>query len=159
MAKYAISNAQKTSERRYIPCYHISCCINRSYSPEDRQEPYTTEMYVLQENNTDADKNHNQKRPVTTAEDAANNGEVINLHSNQSNTNRTLRTTRITFIVCLIFLNSWIPVWISFAIQAFATPALQRSTTVAVFILFANMSFLINTFTNPIVYVLMDLTF
>ena len=159
LAKYAISNVHKTSERRYIPCYHISFFINRSHSPDDRQEPNTTEIHVLQESSTDTDKDHKQKRSVKTAENAANNGEVINLRSNQSKSKRTMRATRITFIVFLIFLISWFPVWISFAIQAFATPAFRRSTNVAVFMLFGNMSFLINTFSNPIVYVLMDLTF
>ena len=83
----------------------------------------------------------------------------IKTHHKDSRVNKSLRTTRMTFIICLIFLISWIPPWISFAVNNVAAIETKTGTSFLIFQLFGNKSFLINTFTNPVVYIMMDHTF
>ena len=65
---------------------------------------------------------------------------------------RSLKTTRIDFLICLIFVLSWIPPWASFITFLFTSPSTKKSPTYLVVSLFFRMTFLINTFSNPILY-------
>ena len=65
---------------------------------------------------------------------------------------RSLKTTRIVFLICLIFILSWIPPWVSFINFVFMSPSTKRSATYLVVNMFFRMTYLINTFSNPILY-------
>lgn len=72
---------------------------------------------------------------------------------------RSLRTTRLTFVVCLIFVISWIPPWAWFATSYFVTPQTIPYSTYLTLRLFCPMTFLINTFSNPFLYIALNESF
>lgn len=85
-------------------------------------------------------KNTTQK-PLSTAPkvQANNNSRLV-----------SLRTTRISFLVCSVFIVTWIPPWLSFI---FATiPSMMANIEVIKFMIFGRMTYLINGMTNPIIY-------
>ena len=61
------------------------------------------------------------------------------------------RTTRIAFIVCALFVISWLPPWVCFFIAL--KLSLRLTPTVASFMLFGKMTYLLNTVANPVVYI------
>ena len=65
---------------------------------------------------------------------------------------RSLKTTRIVFLICLIFILSWIPPWVSFINFVFMSPSTKTGPTYLVVNMFFRMTYLINTFSNPILY-------
>ena len=72
---------------------------------------------------------------------------------------RSLKTTRIVFLICLIFVLSWIPPWASFINFLFMPPITKQSPTYLLVNMFCKMTFLINTFSNPILYTALNSTF
>lgn len=62
----------------------------------------------------------------------------------------SLRTTKIAFLVCTIFVVSWIPPWVSFIIAT--SPKLLTKIRVIEFLMFGKMTHLLNTVANPILY-------
>ena len=159
LEKYTVPNTDKspTDSQRRINCFHVMCCIHRS-DTSNAPHVNTTEIYVLPESSTSSEKVHDRNKLAKPA-NPGNQGRGIKIQDKQSRNNKSLRTTRITLIVCLIFLISWIPLWVGFAINKFAAAETKRTTPYRVYKLFADMSFLVNTFTNPFIYVLMDRTF
>ena len=161
LEKYAFTTTHNTygdSEKRRICCLHVLCCIHRGTTSRVPQEK-TTEIVVLPESSTGNDNVHGRNKPSKPTKPPANHEKGIKIHDKHSRINKSLRTTRISFFICLIFLISWIPPWISFAINSLAATDMKIGAPFHIFQLFANMSFLINTFMNPIIYVLMDMTF
>ena len=67
------------------------------------------------------------------------------------------KTTRITFAVCLIFILSWLPPWIAFLL--YSVPEIKFTQTVIVYGLFGRMTYLLNTFMNPILYLCLNRKF
>ncbi|MEW8545655.1 MAG: 7 transmembrane receptor [Candidatus Thiodiazotropha sp.] len=72
---------------------------------------------------------------------------------------RNLRITRITFLICLIFAITWLPPWISFIMYIFITPGVAQHPTFRAVNLFLPNTYLINTFTNPILYTVLNRRF
>ena len=72
---------------------------------------------------------------------------------------RSLRTTRLTFLVCLVFLLSWLPPWSWFVASNFVTPFNTNFVTYMTLRLFLPMTFLVNTFTNPLLYIALNESF
>lgn len=62
----------------------------------------------------------------------------------------SLRTTKIAFLVCTLFILTWIPPWASFILSAI--PEMNLNKTAVTFALFGRMTYLINNMTNPILY-------
>ena len=146
LGKYTVPTTDDSE--RPINYFHVMCCIHRS---ETSTAPYvnTTEIYVLPERSTSSEKVHDRNKLAKPAK-PGNQEKGIKIQNKKSRTNKSLRTTRITFIVCLIFLISWIPLWVGFAIDQFAAAETKRAIPYRVYKLFADMSFLLNTFTNPL---------
>ena len=72
---------------------------------------------------------------------------------------RSLMTTRIVFLICLIFVLSWIPPWASFINFMFMPPITKQSPTYLAVNMFCKMTYLITTFSNPILYMALNRTF
>ena len=72
---------------------------------------------------------------------------------------RSLRTTRLTFVVCVVFVLSWLPPWGWFATGSFVTPTSIGYQTFMALNLFCPMTFLINTFANPLLYISLNASF
>ena len=70
---------------------------------------------------------------------------------------RVDRTTKIMFAVTLVFILSWVPPWTSYFYKQLA----KNQETIAgnVFAMFARKTYMINTFMNPIFYILMSSVF
>ncbi|KAH3812500.1 hypothetical protein DPMN_140935 [Dreissena polymorpha] len=64
--------------------------------------------------------------------------------------NASIRTTRIAFLVCAVFVISWLPPWISFFLAT--KPSFPANPTVVRFMLFGKMTYLLNTVVNPFIY-------
>ena len=62
----------------------------------------------------------------------------------------SLRTTKIAFLVCSIFVLTWIPPWVAFLIAT--SPKLLTQKVIIEFMMFGRMTHLLNTVTNPILY-------
>ena len=71
----------------------------------------------------------------------------------------SLKTTRIVFLICLIFVLSWIPPWASFITFVFMSPTTKMSATYLMVNMFFRMTYLINTFSNPILYTALNKKF
>lgn len=69
---------------------------------------------------------------------------------------RVDRTTKIMFAVTMVFLLSWIPTW---SVYFYIETSSQMSVTGEVFKLFASKAFAINTFMNPIFYIILSSVF
>ena len=67
------------------------------------------------------------------------------------------QTTKISFLVCTIFIVTWIPPWASFFL--FAVPGMKNNDTAIKIIMFGRMTHLINTVTNPVLYVWLNRKF
>ena len=70
-----------------------------------------------------------------------------------------VRITRITFLICLIFAITWLPPWIRFVMYIFITPKVAQHPTFRTVNLFLRNTYLINTFTNPILYTVLNRRF
>ena len=113
------------NSKRPINCFHVMCCIHRS-DTSNAPHVNTTEIYVLPESSTSSEKVHDRNKLAKLAK-SGNQEKGIKIQDKKSRTNKSLRTTRITFIVCLIFLISWIPLWVGFAINQFAAAETKRT--------------------------------
>ena len=67
------------------------------------------------------------------------------------------RTTKIMFAVTLVFILSWIPTWSVYIYKTLS--GYQDTITQNVFLLFGEKMFMVNTFMNPIFYILMSSMF
>ena len=72
---------------------------------------------------------------------------------------RSLKTTRIVFCICLIFVLSWIPPWASFISFIVMSPTSRTNPTYLEDNMFCRMTYLINTFSNPMLYTALNTTF
>ena len=70
-----------------------------------------------------------------------------------------LRTTRIVFLICLIFVLSWLPPWISFINFVLLPRETKLTPTYLTMIMFCRMAYLVNSFTNPILYTVLNRKF
>ncbi|KAL4219966.1 Protein tyrosine phosphatase type IVA 1 [Mactra antiquata] len=64
--------------------------------------------------------------------------------------NSSTRTTKIAFCVCVVFILSWIPPWVSFFLATI--PSMRTNIQVIQFMMFGRMTYLINGVANPILY-------
>lgn len=62
----------------------------------------------------------------------------------------SLRTTKIAFIVCTLYIVTWIPPWTCFILSAI--PGMKQNIIALKYMLFGRMTYLINNTTNPILY-------
>lgn len=69
----------------------------------------------------------------------------------------SLRTTKLSFIVCSIFILTWIPPWLCFVLASI--PDIKNNTNVVKFMLFGRMTYLLNGFLNPVIYTLLNKRF
>ena len=72
---------------------------------------------------------------------------------------KCLRTTTIVFLICLIFVLSWLPPWISFINFVLLPPETKLTPTYLTMIMFCRMAYLVNSFTNPILYTVLNRKF
>ncbi|XP_060565322.1 trace amine-associated receptor 3-like [Ruditapes philippinarum] len=80
--------------------------------------------------------------------------------SNNTSTQRrtsSQRTTQISFLVCTVFILSWIPPWLCFILASI--PGTLTDINVVKFMLFGRMTYLVNGFSNPIIYTLLNKKF
>lgn len=70
---------------------------------------------------------------------------------------RTNKTTKIMFAVTLVFLFSWIPTWIIYVYNNLTGS--QKTKLGKTIILFGENLFMVNTFMNPIFYIVMSSVF
>ncbi|XP_060579453.1 alpha-2Db adrenergic receptor-like [Ruditapes philippinarum] len=94
-----------------------------------------------------ADKTYNKNQHISAKTD-----KQSQLHNSAS-----LRTTKISFLVCSVFILSWIPPWLSFVLASF--PSMTSNLNVVKFMMFGRMTYLINGFSNPIIYTLLNKKF
>ncbi|KAH3812503.1 hypothetical protein DPMN_140938 [Dreissena polymorpha] len=88
--------------------------------------------------------------PITNPGEATNSS-TKRVHSRpQGIKNASIRTTRIAFLVCAVFIISWLPPWICFFLAT--NPTFLAKPTVVRFMLFGKMTYLFNTVANPFVY-------
>ena len=83
----------------------------------------------------------------------------IRLLSEHTRVRQCLRTTRIAFLICLIFVLSWLPPWISFINFVLLPPETKLTPTYLTINMFCRMAYLVNTFTNPILYTVLNRKF
>ena len=79
--------------------------------------------------------------------------------SEHTRVSKCLRTTRIVFLICLIFVLSWLPPWISFINFVLLPPETKLTPTYLTMIMFCRMAYLVNSFTNPILYTVLNRKF
>ena len=72
---------------------------------------------------------------------------------------KSLRMTMIAFLVCLIFVLSWLPPWLIFIVNLFLSNEARSTQTYSTSGLFCKMAYLINSFTNPILYTVLNKNF
>ena len=72
---------------------------------------------------------------------------------------KSLRMTMIAFLVCLIFVLSWLPPWLIFIVNLFLSNEARSTQTYSNSGLFCKMAYLINLFTNPILYTVLNKNF
>ena len=77
-------------------------------------------------------------------------------HLNQRKSS-SLRTTKISFLVCSVFILSWIPPWLCLFLAS--VPGMRGNMSAVKFMLFGRMTYLINGFSNPIIYTLLNRKF
>ncbi|KAH3883037.1 hypothetical protein DPMN_006985 [Dreissena polymorpha] len=102
---------------------------------------------------------------TSTSVDHANNHQASSSHGHQFYAQgrprgirrKSLRTTVISFIVCAVFVISWLPPWICFFIAL--NPPFIKIPTMARLMLFGKMTYLLNTVVNPLVYTLFSTRF
>jgi hypothetical protein len=81
---------------------------------------------------------------------------ALNNTSRQRRTS-SQRTTQISFLVCTVFILSWIPPWLCFVLASI--PGMRTDINVVKFMLFGRMTYLVNGFSNPIIYTLLNKKF
>ena len=79
--------------------------------------------------------------------------------SEHTRVRKCLRTTRIVFLICLIFVLSWLPPWISFINFVLLPLETKLTPTYLTMIMFCRMAYLVNSFTNPILYTVLNRKF
>ena len=72
---------------------------------------------------------------------------------------KCLRATTIVFLICLIFVLSWLPPWISFINFVLLPPETKLTPTYLTMTMFCRMAYLVNSFTNPILYTILNRKF
>ena len=72
---------------------------------------------------------------------------------------KSLRMIMIAFLVCLIFVLSWLPPWLIFIVNLFLSNEARSTQTYSNSGLFCKMAYLINSFTNPILYTVLNKNF
>ena len=72
---------------------------------------------------------------------------------------KSLRMTMIAFLVCLIFVLSWLPPWLIFIANLFLSNEARSTQTYSTSGLFCKLAYLINSFTNPILYTVLNKNF
>ena len=70
-----------------------------------------------------------------------------------------MKTSQIAFLICFTFCLSWLPPWISFFVFVFLSPMTQLTPVCGSIILFTRLTYLINTFSNPMLYTIMSKSF
>ncbi|KAH3812501.1 hypothetical protein DPMN_140936 [Dreissena polymorpha] len=88
--------------------------------------------------------------PITNSGQAMNSSTKRSHSRPQGIKNASIRTTRIAFLVCAVFVISWMPPWICFFLAT--NPTFLVKPTVVRFMLFGKMTYLLNTVVNPFVY-------
>ena len=73
--------------------------------------------------------------------------------------NWQLKITGVSFLICLIFIITWLPPWIMFLCFSFLPEETKQNPTYLAINLFCKKTFLINTFTNPILYTALNKDF
>ena len=94
--------------------------------------------------------------PELVTEDNQMCNRVSDSHTRQRKS-ASLRTTKISFLVCSVFILTWIPPWLCFVLAAI--PGMKSNMNVLKFMIFGKMTYLINGFSNPIIYTLMNKKF
>ena len=64
------------------------------------------------------------------------------------------RLTKISFLVCSVFILSWLPSWLCFVLAAI--PGMKANVNVLKFMLFGKMTYLLNGVLNPVIYTWMN---
>ncbi|XP_052218247.1 thyrotropin-releasing hormone receptor-like [Dreissena polymorpha] len=88
--------------------------------------------------------------PITHSGEATNSSTKRSHSRPQGIKNASIQTTRIAFLVCAVFVISWLPPWICFFLAT--KPSFLANPTVVRFMLFGKMTYLLNTVVNPFVY-------
>ena len=77
--------------------------------------------------------------------------------SEHTRVRQCLRTTRIAFLICVIFVLSWLPPWTTYIVYILLMPELTPSYLTIT--MFCRMTYLVNSFTNPILYTALNTKF
>ena len=135
--------------------------VDDSTTSTQQTTTFTQAVYIPSESSTSGNddlKNGSVDHPAATTGSAS---ALVNVRQVDKTTKarRSLRTTRLTFLVCLVFVLSWLPPWAWFAASNFVTPKTTNYQTYMALRLFCPMSFLINTFANPLLYISLNESF
>ena len=161
-------NEDKTTPFCALPgetCYGTNASTKNTSSSNESSSRFCSDMNRTQEKQRDLKgigTDTTRTRFSTTSVQAGSNGSAL-AAIKRLNEHRRLRrcvmTTRIAFLICLIFVLSWLPPWISFISFVCVPPATKLTPLYQTIDLFCEKTYLINTFTNPILYTILNKTF
>jgi len=130
--------------------------INAKYfksAPSRSQIQFTVQnglSKIEMQKNTNRTMQHNSKEHkgnnTQTNESVSGPSNQAEITTNQ----RSMKITRISFLVCFVFIISWIPPWMAFFLHS--VPSLATNTGIANFKYLARMTHLVNTIANPFLY-------
>ena len=139
-----IANGQNTL---MVPPRHSKTALQ---PPEDRPTCSCSGSIISGEKITSA-QTRNEVHPATSFD--------ISSLAEHRRVRQSLKTTRIAFLICLIFVLSWLPPWISFINFVFLPPKTKLTSTYVAIQMFSRMAYLFNSFTNPILYTILNKKF
>lgn len=168
LERHSSATANIVSEVKCIQCFRLLCCGNR----------HSRATVISEKRVTDAEVNQSSRRITTlplaayklsdsSISDVIKSALPIPCGSRRprtickpgeknANIRKSLRTTRLTFAVCLVYVVSWLPPWAWFPVSYYVTPQTVPYSTHLALRLFCSMTFLINTFTNPFLFIAMN---
>ena len=173
MERHNKPKEEPNTEMKGKMCLKMLCCESWKKTNKNRattlfvlddptmstqQVSNTTEVGYIPESSTGGSIDDEDDRTAVTTGSAPKPAKVRQEDKN-TKAKRSLRTTRLTFLVCLVFVLSWLPPWAWFAASNFVTPFNTNYTTYMTLRLFLPMTFLVNTFANPLFYISLNESF
>ena len=158
LAKYSSGMYSDHAKMNCVHCIKLLCCGqlngNITSTANTYQEPtesgQNNSVFILSEcAKGSAIEHENLPRELRYS----------NLRETQLKFNRRLKTTRLTLLLCFIFVLTWTPPWVWYAVANFVKPGAIPNPTFMACNLFLRRSYLINIVTNPILMVSLNENF
>ena len=117
---------------------------------QEDQRPSTLQVPVTYNKRTNKLSQDSSTNSTVMSADTGTSSGVNAAINNKRNIRKSMRITRISFLVCFVFVISWIPPWLCLFLAA--SPSHAANPRIIKFMFFGRMTNLVNTVLNPFLY-------